>query len=137
MALNPVPRALLDTSVVIDPPPNLADYGSALAISTVTLAELAYGLHVPDPVLAAARQARYARIEELYEEILYSASAARIYGALCASVRDAGRSPRPRRMDLLIASVAVDEGVPLLTRNPTGFAGLHPAARIIAIPPVR
>lgn len=135
MALNPAPRALLDTSVVIDPPSNLPQYATTLAISTVTLAELAYGLHVPDQVLAAARQVRYARLAELYEDIPYSASAARVYGALCASVRDAGRSPRPRRMDLLIASVAVDERTPLLTRNPADFTGLHPAAQIIEIAP--
>lgn len=133
--MTPAHRALLDTSVLIDPPLDLHRYATATVISTITLAELAYGLHTEDPVVAAARQARYARITELYEAIPYSATAARLYGALCAGVRDIGRNPRPRRMDLLIASVAADEEVPLLTRNPADFAGLHPTVRTIAISP--
>ena len=71
-------RALLDTSVVIDPPADLSEYANLLAISTVTLAELAYGLHTSDPVMAASRQARYTQITELYAAIPYRASAARL-----------------------------------------------------------
>lgn len=132
--MNPPPRALLDTSVVIAPPADLTRHAHVLAISTITLAELAYGLHTADPVVAAARQTRYALVTRLYEAIPYSESAARLYGALCASVRDSGRNPRPRRMDLLIASVAAAEDVPLLTRNPTDFAGLHSTVRVIEVP---
>ena len=129
------PRALLDTSVVIEPPTDLERYADTTSISTLTLAELAYGLHTPDAVVAAARQLRYEAIAALFEPIPYSATAARLYGALCAAVRDTGRNPRPRHLDLLIASVAADEGIPLLTRNPADFTGIHQAVRVIAVDP--
>ena len=130
---GPVERALLDTSVVIDPPSDLGSITRHAAISTVTLAELAYGLHTSDPVRSAARQVRYDRIISVFDPLPYSASAARMYGGLCAAVRSNGRSPRPRRFDLLLASVAADERLPLVTRNPKGFAGLHPMVQVISI----
>lgn len=131
---SPLDRALLDTSVVIDPPADLSRIVRVGAISTVTLAELAYGLHTDDPVLSAAREVRYQRVRALFEAIPYSAGAARVYGALCAAVRATGRSPRPRRFDLLLASVAADEGLPLVTRNPADFMGLHRTVEVVAVP---
>lgn len=132
-----VPRALLDTSVVIDPPPDLGSLVRTGAISTVTLAELSYGLHTHDPVLSAAREVRYQRILSVFEPVPYSTAAARMYGGLCAAVRASGRSPRPRRFDLLLASVAAAEGIPLLTRNADDFTGLHPMVEVVAVPPDR
>jgi len=53
-------RALLDTSVVIDfPADTVAARTSSGAICTITLAELAYGLHTVDPLVNAAREQRY------------------------------------------------------------------------------
>lgn len=134
-SLTATPRALLDTSVVIDPPANLNSLIHSGAISTVTLAELAYGLHTEDAVLSAAREVRYQRIVSLFDPIPYSAGAARMYGGLCAAVRASGRDPRPRRFDLLLASVAADERIPLLTRNPRDLAGLHPMVQVMAVSP--
>lgn len=128
---EPVERALLDTSVLIDPPAELASLAREVVVSTISLAELAYGLHVPDAVESAARQARYQRILDVFEPLPYSASAARTYGALADAVRAAGRSPRPRRFDLLLASVAVSEGVAILTRNASDFSGLHHTLQVI------
>jgi predicted nucleic acid-binding protein len=132
--VTPAARALLDTSVVIDPPADLDDYARSSSVSTITLAELAFGLHSADPVRNAAREARYQLIVQNLEPIPYSASAARLYGALCEAVRQSGRNPRPRRFDLMIASVAADERLPLITRNADDFQGIHPAVRVIAIP---
>jgi predicted nucleic acid-binding protein len=56
----------------------------------------------------ARRESVYQQILATYRPIPYSAEAARVYGALCAAVRLAGRNPRPRRLDLLIASVAAE-----------------------------
>lgn len=134
--MTPVPRALLDTSVVIEPPLDLAEFTRMGAISTVTLAELAFGLHTDDPLVSAAREIRYQRILSAFEAIPYSATAARMYGGLCAAVRASGRNPRPRRFDLLLASVAAAEALPLLTRDAADFAGLHPSVHVIAIPPL-
>ena len=122
MAVRPASWALLDTSVLIAPPPRLASYARSVAVSTISLAELAFGLHTPDPVVNAAREARYRRIVESVEPLAYSSSAARLYGALCAAVHDDGRNPRPRRLDLLIASVAAAESIPLLKRSPDDLA---------------
>ncbi len=63
----------------------------------------------------------------------YSARAAHLYGAIAASVSKSGRSPRPRRIDLMLASVAADIGAVLVTRNAADFAGVGDIARVIAV----
>lgn len=127
-------RALLDTSVVIDYPAQaVAAHAASAAVSTITLAELAYGLHTADPVINAARETRYHWIADNFDPIPFDRDAARIYGALCASVRLAGRDPKPRRFDLLIAAVAVALQVPLITRNEKDFRGIHQSLTIVAV----
>lgn len=127
-------QVLLDTSVLIDyPAAAVAAQAETAAVSTITLAELAYGLHTEDPLRNAAREQRYHWISNTFEPIPLSTGAARIYGALCAHVRAVGRDPKPRRFDLLIAAVAVDLGVPLITRNENDFLGLHRALTVIAV----
>ena len=128
-------QALLDTSVVIDyPAAAVAARTATAAVSTITLAELAYGLHTSDPLMNAAREQRYHWIGATFESIPFDAAAARTYGALCAGVRAAGRDPKPRRFDLLIAAVAVALRLPLITRNAKDFAGIHDALTVVAIP---
>lgn len=128
-------RALLDTSVVIDYPPDaVAAAAASAAVSTITLAELAFGLHSRDPLVNAARQRRYHWVEDTFDPIPFDSDAASTYGALCASVRSAGRDPKPRRSDLLIAAVAVALRVPLLTRNEHDFLGIHDALQVVAVP---
>jgi predicted nucleic acid-binding protein len=127
-------RALLDTSVVIDfPGEAVGSLAVTAAVSTITLAELACGLHTDDPLLNTAREQRYHWIESTFAPIPFDTSAARVYGALCASVRAIGRDPRPRRFDLLIAAVAVALRIPLITRNETDFRGIHSSLNIIAV----
>ena len=85
-----VDRALLDTSVVIDYPSGaVAAHAMSAAVSTITLAELAYGLHTPDPLVNAAREQRYHWIVNTFGVVTFDAGTARIYGALCASIRPA------------------------------------------------
>lgn len=128
------PAVLLDTSVVIAPPADLPQVAERAAVSTITLAELAGGLGTSsDPVERARRQQRFERLLTTYSPIAYNASAARLYGALCDAVRESGRSPRPRRIDLLIASVAGDLGIPLLTRNPDDFRDIHEIVRVVEV----
>ncbi len=127
-------RALLDTSVVIDYPASaVAAQASTAAVSTITLAELSYGLHTADPLLNAAREQRYHWIAHTFDPIPFDACAARVYGALCAAVRAVGRDPQPRRFDLLIAAVAVALDLPLITRNKSNFTGIHDSLTIIAV----
>ena len=55
------------------------------------------------------------------------------YGRLAAAVVDAGRQPRRRVMDLLIAATAHAHGARLYTRNIDDFAGLEELIDIIAV----
>jgi len=125
--------ALLDTSCVIDFPDQMEELAEAAAVSTLTIAELAYGIHHDDPLVAAAREARYREVLNEFDPIPYSARAAHLYGAIAASVRKSGRNPRPRRIDLMLASVAADLGAILLTRNATDFTGIGDIAQVIAV----
>ena len=127
-------RVLLDTSVVIDFPAGaVAAHAATAAVSTITLAELSYGLHTGDPLLNAGREQRYHWIANTFDPIPFDRYAARIYGALCANVRATGRDPKPRRFDILIAAVAVAQGIPLITRNDADFMGIHDQLEIIAV----
>jgi predicted nucleic acid-binding protein len=111
----------------------VAEHAETASMSTISLAELAYGLHTHDPLVNAAREQRYHWILGTFDPIPFDTGAARVYGALCAQVRGAGRNPRPRRFDLLIAAVAVAHDLVLLSRNPADFADLHPALTMIAV----
>lgn len=126
---------LLDTSVVIDLEKIPIDVLPArLAISSITLGELAAG-----PSAAqngderARRQDRLQRVEATFDPLPFGVEAARAYGRVYASVVGRGRTPRRRLADLLIASVAVAEGLPVVTRNPADFAGLDELVAIITV----
>jgi predicted nucleic acid-binding protein len=127
-------RALLDTSVVIDFPTDVvAVHASSVAISTITLAELAHGLHTADPLINAAREQRISGSPAPSTRSLSAptppgctARFARA-SALPAGIRDLAGST------LLIAAVAVATGLPLVTRNPSDFRDIHQAVTIIAI----
>ena len=126
MADVPHPRGLIDTSVVIDLERiEPADLPHELAVSAITMAELAAGPHATgDAAERARRQDRLQRAEATFEPLPVDAAVARAYGRVYAAIGAAGRKARGRRaMDLLIAATAVAAGVPLYTRNPDDFAG--------------
>lgn len=132
--VSPLEGVLLDTSVVVDYPAKLVSrLASSASLATISLAELAFGLHTSDPFVNAAREKRYYWILATFDPLPFDAACARTYGALCAAVRAAGRNPRPRRFDLLIAAVAVTHQLPLLTRNAGDFAGLHRLLRVVPV----
>lgn len=138
-AWNPVPErlpfGLLDTSVVIDL--DLVDPDAlplAVGVSAITMAELAAGpAATQDPAERARRQDRLQRAEAAFEAIPFGSEAARAYGRVHAAVVAMGRQPRRRFADLLIAAVAVAEGLPLLTRNPDDFAGLEDLLLVVPV----
>lgn len=134
------PRGLVDTSVVIELERLAADELPAeIAVSAITLAELAAGPHATaDPTERARRQDRLQRAEATFEPIRFDASTARAYGRIYAAIVSAGRKARGRRaVDLLIAATAVAAGLPLYTRNPADFAGLESFLDVVAVAPVR
>jgi len=126
---------LLDTSVLIDleqlQPEQLP---AQVAVSAVTMAELAAGpAATQDVAERARRQDRLQRAEAAFDPLPFGVEAARAYGRVYAAVLGQGRTPPRRVADLLIASVAVAEGLPLVTRNPADFTGLAELVEIIEV----
>lgn len=128
--------ALLDTSVVIDLPVLLKRgcLPGSLAIFSITMAELTAGpAATDDPRERARRQDRLQRVEATFEPIPFGISAARAYGQIFAAVRSCRRQPRKRFADLLIASIALAEELPLITRNSDDFVGLDDLVEVITV----
>jgi len=125
----------LDTSVVIDLDLIAADdLPLAVAVSAITMAELAAGPGAAqDLAERARRQDRLQRAEAAFEAIPFGSEAARAYGRVHAAVMAAGRQPRRRFADLLIAAVAVAEGLPLITRNADDFSGLDELLVVVSV----
>ena len=136
MAERREPRGLIDTSVVIDLERIAThDLPIEMAVSVVTMAELAAGPHAAtDPAERARRQDRLQRAESVFEPLPADVFVARAYGRVYAAVASSGRTARGRRaFDLLIAATALSEGIPLYTRNPADFAGLAGLVQIIVV----
>jgi predicted nucleic acid-binding protein len=131
-------QGLIDTSVVIDleriEPAQLPD---ELAISAVTLAELAAGPHATlDPAERARRQDRLQRAEATFDPIPIDADVARAYGRIYAGVVATGTKARGRRaVDLLIAATGLAAGLPLYTCNIGDFRGLAELVEVIGVEP--
>jgi len=129
-------RGLLDTSVVVDldriDPERLP---SEVAVSALTLAELAAGPHATsDPAERARRQDRLQRTEAAFDPLPFDADAARAYGQVFSAVAAVGRKARgARAVDLLIAATAYAEGLPLWTRNGEDFRALEGLVEVIVV----
>lgn len=128
-------RGLLDTSVVVDH--DTIDsrlLPDESAISALTLAELAAGPHATDnDQERARRQDRLQWATNTWDCLPFDADAARSYGRVFAAVREAGRTPRSRLADLLIASTAAANGLPLYTRNRAGFSALEGIVTVVEL----
>ena len=94
------PRGLIDTSVVIDleliEP---ADLPAEIAVSAITMAELAAGPRATtDPAERARRQNRLQRAEATFEPLPVDTAVARAYGRVLRRRRRGGpQSARPPR----------------------------------------
>lgn len=115
-------RALLDTSVLI-----AADAlvpGVEAAISTVSIAELHFGLLVAtNDDARATRAARLGLVEARFPDPLpLDDRVAREWGRLQAAVASRGGESRRRMADLAIAATANVHGAVLITHNIKDFA---------------
>ena len=73
------------------------------------------------------------RAESEFDPAPFDAEAARIFGRVTAAVIAAGRKPRGRVVDLMIAATATAEGLSLYTTSPADFAGLDNLITIIPV----
>ena len=131
-------RGILDTSALIalsgiTDPTVLPDEP---LITAVTLAELSVGpLVASDPHERGARQARLQQAEADFEPLPFDANAARAFGRVAASLRQAGRKPAARAYDAMIAATAIANDLPVYTCNPADFAGIdHLNVVIVPLP---
>jgi predicted nucleic acid-binding protein len=110
-------RGVLDTSVVIDHDViDVALLPDESAISAVTLAELAAGPHATeDKDERARRQDRLQWATATWDPLPFDAESARVYGRMFAAARAHGLTSRTRLAELLIASTAAANGLPLST----------------------
>lgn len=125
-------KAILDTSVLLanDLPPLEGE----LAISAAALAELHFGVLVTaNAEVRAERLRRLAVFERRFTALPVDAAVAASYGQLAAAVAAAGRQPRSRAMDLLIAATAHAHSARLYTRSPSDLAGLELLVEVVAV----
>ncbi|MGW2326506.1 PIN domain-containing protein [Streptomyces sp. NPDC001700] len=137
-------QGLVDTNIMIlrrwiDP----EELPAEMAITAITLAELSAGPHevrgnneqsdYDEHAERARRMDLLQRAENEFDPIPFDAEAARIYGRVCAAVISAGRKPRRRIADLMIAAIAAAEGLPLFTTNPDDFKGLDDLLTVVPV----
>ncbi len=125
-------RGVLDTSVVIAT--DVAPLEGELAISAVTLAELHFGVLVAKRgSIRAERLRRLLLLQDTFDALPLDGAVAASYGQIAAAVVEAGRQPRARSMDVLIAATAHAYSARLYTRNPDDFAGLGDFVDVVAV----
>jgi len=128
---------LIDTCVFID----LARFDvlqlpDLVEISAVTVAELGQGVELAgSAVTRAARSEKLAAALRDFEPLPFDTDAVVRFQTMVALVVAAGRHPRQRRIDLMIAAIASVNGLPLYTSNPDDFVGLETALSVVAISP--
>jgi len=127
-------RGIVDTSILIEPPTE-AELPEEASVSSITLAELAAGVHATKDLRErAVRQERLQRVEATLESIPFDAAAARAYGRVFAAVVAGGRKARGKRaVDLLIAATAAAADLPIYTRNVDDFSGLEGIVKIVSV----
>ncbi|HEU0128709.1 MAG TPA: type II toxin-antitoxin system VapC family toxin [Pseudonocardiaceae bacterium] len=103
-------------------------------ITAITLAELHQGVAMAkDAATRAARTEKLAAAVADFDCLPFDGDAAARYATLVGLALAAGRDPRPRRMDLMIAAIASARGLPLYTRNTEDFTGLDSVVTVLAI----
>lgn len=127
---------MLDTSVVIA----LGDICAlrlpqSVAISALTLAELAAGVATAQGDLERQRRRQRVRVAEAtFHTLGFDVRCAHAYGPVYAAVTARGRKPRgPRAVDQMIAATALAYDLPLYTRNARDLDGLGELIEIVAL----
>lgn len=125
-------RGILDTSVVIAT--DIGPLPGELAISSVTLAELHFGVLVArESTVRAERLRRLSVLQHQFEALPIDEAVAASYGRIATAVVEAGRQPRARTMDLLIAATARVHSARVYTRNPSDFVGADALVEVVPV----
>lgn len=125
-------KAILDTSVLIAA--KVQPLEGELAISAATLAELHFGVLVTtDAAVRAERLRRLSDLQRKFDALPVDDDVATSYGQLAAAVVAAGRQPRSRVMDILIAATAHAHSARLYTRNAANLAGIEHLIEIVPV----
>jgi predicted nucleic acid-binding protein len=86
-----------------------------------------------DPAVRAERLRRLAGLQRRFDALPVDDEVAASYGELAAAVVAAGRQPRSRAFDLLIAATAHAHSARLYTRNASNLVGLEALVEIVAV----
>jgi predicted nucleic acid-binding protein len=101
-------------------------------ISVISLGELSFGVETCKDPSERALRAAYMRQLEIRPTLEITKQTAASFGVLAASVKQSGRSPRPRYNDLWLAAQAIEHGYELLTLNIKDFVDL-PGLRLASL----
>lgn len=120
-------KAILDTSLLIAT--DVEPLKGELAIGAASLVELHVGVLVTsDPGVRAERLRRLSLLQRTSDALPVDDGVATSYGQLAAAVAAAGRQPRWRVTDILIAATATPAPPRLYTRHVTDLAGIKKGA---------
>jgi predicted nucleic acid-binding protein len=106
-----------------------------VAVSAITMAELAAAPHATDNIdERARRQDRLQRAEAAFDPLPFDTDSARAYGRVYAELAAADRKARGQRaVGLLIAATAVALSLPVYTRNPDDFRHLGNLVEVLLV----
>ena len=125
-------RSVLDTSVLVRA--TMEPVAGELSISAASLAELHFGVLVARDVgTRALRLRRVALVERLFDPLPVDDAVARAYGRVASAAVQAGRQPRSRVTDLLIAATALAHSARLVTANAEDLRGLEELVEVVAV----
>lgn len=132
------PIGLLDTCTLIDfddIPESILPVVSQVCAITVT--ELMLGVHMAKtPPERAARITKLLAVSSSFDPLPFEERATDAFNALVGFTVAAGRNPKPRKNDLMIAATAVANRLPLYTANVEDFKGLESMLDVVEVRPV-
>lgn len=130
-------RIHLDTNLLIQTPRwELLPPGEhEFLVSAIAFAEFSEGTANTDPAIAGDAAIELIQYRSSYGEGLpFTQREADIYRELCTLVAAAGRTPGgKRRVDLMIAAIAIGDNAALATRNAADFEGLQPLLSVLTL----
>lgn len=127
-------RAVLDTTVLIVGGFAVPESITEVSVTSVSYAELEQGVARPDldRAVAAERRLHLLEIRRSFGKGLpFDDLAAQFFGGIVEAVYAAGRSPRGRIADLMIAAIARANDAAVVAHNVDDFVGLERIVRVI------